>query len=211
MAPLAPTLKDLLKSIADEILHNYSHGRTMVAVDGRHDAGQEEFADALAKILSARGAKVFNARMGDFFHPRSVRERATGLDGEAHYCEAYDYSLLRRVLVDPFHTSGSTSFVLTGFDEVRDEPVYQPKWMSAGPDAILIVDGVFLHRPELSGMWNYSIWLDTPVSESEDPVEVRNSASDEAYLAEAKPGEAASAVIDNEDPKSPTRILSDSC
>src|SRR5690606_18263864 len=107
--------------------------------------------------------------MDDFFRPRSDREREGWLDGKAHFREAYDYSLLRRVLIDPFHTSGSTSFVLTGFDEVRDQPVFQPKWMSAGPDAILIMDGVFLLRPELVGMWNYSIWLKTAPMTSNDP------------------------------------------
>lgn len=208
---MAPPLKALVKSVADEILHNYGHGRTMVAVDGRHGAGQSDFAHALARIISASGVKVFVARIDDFFSPRSVRDRAGWLDGSAHYREAYDYSLLRRVLVDPFHTSGSTSFVLTGFDEVRDEPVFQPKWMSAGPDAILIVEGVFLHRPELSGMWNYSLWLDSPPHESDDPEKARDNASDEAYLAVAKPRETASAVIDNLDPEHPVRVFADSC
>ena len=192
-------------------MHNYGHGRTLVAVDGLHGAGQWRFADALAGALSVRGVKVFHARIDDFFRPRSDREREGWFDGKAHYREAYDYSLLRRVLIDPFRTSGSTSFVLTGFDEVRDEPVFQPKWMSAGPDAILIVDGVFLHRPELAGMWNYSIWLSTPPTESEDPEQVRNIASDEAYLAHAKPSEVATAVIDNRDPEHPVRVFADSC
>ena len=205
------TRKILVKSIADEILHNYSHGRTLVAVDGRHGAGQKVFADAVAENLMNRGIKVFRASMDDFFRPRSDREREGWLDGKAHFREAYDYSLLRRVLIDPFHTSGSTSFVLTGFDEVRDQPVFQPKWMSAGPDAILIMDGVFLHRSDLAGMWNYSLWLQTAEVESDDPEQVRNIASDTAYLAKTKPSELATAVIDNQDPENPVRVFSDSC
>lgn len=205
------TRKILVKSIADEILHNYSHGRTLVAVDGRHGAGQKVFADAVAENLMNRGIKVFRASMDDFFRPRSDREREGWLDGKAHFREAYDYSLLRRVLIDPFHTSGSTSFVLTGFDEVRDQPVFQPKWMSAGPDAILIMDGVFLHRSDLAGMWNYSLWLQTAEVESDDPEQVRNIASDTAYLAKTKPSELATAVIDNQDPENPVRAFSDSC
>ena len=205
------TRKILVKSIADEILHNYSHGRTLVAVDGRHGAGQKVFADAVAENLMNRGIKVFRASMDDFFRPRSDREREGWLDGKAHFREAYDYSLLRRVLIDPFHTSGSTSFVLTGFDEVRDQPVFQPKWMSAGPDAILIMDGVFLHRSDLAGMWNYSLWLQTAEVESDDPEQVRNIASDMAYLAKTKPSELATAVIDNQDPENPVRAFSDSC
>ncbi|MEO7349071.1 MAG: uridine kinase [Terrimesophilobacter sp.] len=205
------TRKVLVKSLADEILHNYPHGRTLVAVDGRHGSSQKKFADALAEMLMTQGTKVFRASMDDFFRPRSDREREGWLDGEAHFREAYDYSLLRRVLIDPFHTAGSTSFVLTGFDEVRDQPVFQPKWMSAGPDAILIVDGVFLLRPELAGMWNYSIWLSTNDVPSDGPERARNIASDTAYLAKSKPSESATAVIDNHDPEHPGRVFSDSC
>ncbi len=211
MARWAPEKKDQLESIAGEILHNYGQGRAMVAVDGRHGAGQAEFADGLAELLRAKGAKVFRASMTDFFRPRADRERAGWLDGKAHYREAYDYSLLRRVLVDPFHTGGSTGFVLTGFDAERDQPVFQPKWMSAGFDAILVVDGVFLNRQELSGLWNYSIWLSTPLLESGDEEAVRDAAADTAYLKDANPSEKATTIIDNQDPEHPRRVFADSC
>lgn len=211
MARPTAQLKELLESIAQEILHNYGHGRTLVAIDGRHGAGQREFAEALAQTLRTRGSKVFHAHMDDFFHPRAVREKAGWLDGKAHYRSAYDYSLFRRVLVDPFHTGGSTGFVLTGFDEVRDQPVFQPKWMSAGPDAILIVDGVFLHRPELSGLWNYSVWLSTPLAAADEPEAARDAASDVVYLAATKSSEAATTIIDNQDPENPHRVFVDSC
>jgi uridine kinase len=211
MARWAPEKKDQLESIADEILHNYSHGRAMVAVDGRHGAGQAEFADALASVLETKGAKVFRASIDDFFRPRADRDRAGWLDGKAQYREAYDYSLLRRVLIDPFHTAGSTGFVLAGFDEARDQPVFQPKWMSAGFDAVLVVDGVFLLRQELRGLWNYSIWLSTPLLESEDPEIARDAAADAAYLAEANPSEKATTILDNQDPEHPRRVFADSC
>ncbi len=216
MARWAPEKKDQLAALADEILHNYGKGRALVAVDGRHGAGQAEFADGLAETLEARGARVFRARIDDFFRPRADRERAGWLDGKAEYREAYDYSLLRRVLVDPFHTGGSTGFVLTGFDELRDQPVFQPKWMSAGFDAILIVDGVFLLRPELANMWNYSIWLTTPLlvadGESDSTAEIaRDVEADVAYLADVNPSAKATAIMDNRDPEHPRRVFEDSC
>src|SRR5690554_3868593 len=168
MARWAPVKKDTMEALATEILHNYGHGRAIVAVDGRRSSGMNEFADALAQTLRAQGRSVFHASIEDFRRPRA--ERAAGL-----YTDGYDYSLLRRVLVDPFRTAGSTGFALTGFDAARDEPVFQPKWKSAGSDAILIVSGVFLHRPEVSGIWNYSIWLENPgVGDEFDAVYVRD-------------------------------------
>ena len=116
--------------------------------------------------------------------------------GDGWYTDGYDHSLLRRVLIDPFRTAGSTGFALKGFDAERNEPVYQPKWKSAGLDAVLIVSGVFLNRPELSGIWNYSIWLEDPSTEDE---------FDTVYLAAETPSARATAIYDNTDPEHPRR------
>lgn len=191
----APQKKDTLEALADEILHNYARGRAIVAVDGRRGSGMAEFAEALAETLRTKGGIVFHASIEDFQRPRARRE------GDS-YANGYDYSLLRRVLIDPYRTAGSTGFSLTGFDAERDEPVFQPKWKSAGLDAILIVDGVFLNRPELSGIWNYSIWLEDPATGDE---------FDTIYLAAVTPSAVATAIYDNADPEHPRRIFADSC
>ena len=196
MARWAPDKKDTLEALAAEILHNYGHGRAIVAVDGRRDSGMRQFADDLAETLHTGGHTVFHASIEDFRQPRSRRERGI-------YSDGYDHSLLRRVLIDPFRTAGSTGFSLTGFDGNRDEPVFQPKWKSAGLDAILIVDGVFLNRPELSGIWNYSVWLENPPTVED--------IDDAAYLAAVTPSAQATAIYDNSDPEHPRRIFADSC
>jgi uridine kinase len=195
MARWAPQKKDTMEALASEILHNYGHGRAIIAVDGRSGSGMHQFGEDLAAALKGGSHAVFQASIDDFRRPRALR--AGGL-----YTDGYDYSLLRRVLIDPFRTAGSTGFALTGFDADRDEPVFQPKWKSAGADAVLIVDGVFLNRPELSGIWNYSIWLEDPSIEDE---------FDTAYLTAENPSSRATAIYDNSDPEHPRRIFADSC
>jgi uridine kinase len=113
--------------------------------------------------------------------------------------------------------------VLAGFDERRDAVIHQPKWVTAGADAILIIDGSFLNRPELAGGWNFSIWLTTEpevgaarFSEaSGDDVDAevlaRHLQADELYIADADPADRASAIIDNTDPDLPRRVFADSC
>jgi uridine kinase len=36
------------------------------------------------------------------------------------------------------------------------------QWATADPDAVLVFDGIFLHRPELRDVWDLSIFLDAP-------------------------------------------------
>ena len=85
---------------------------------------------------------------------------------EGYYLDSFDYATFRRVLIDPFRegvqTGATTGFQLAAFDLARDAPV-ESAWTTAPRDAVLIVDGVFLHRPELRGLWDWSVWLDVPI------------------------------------------------
>ena len=210
----------VIDQLADDILHNYGHGRVIIAVDGVDGAGKTVFADALAARLGVGNRAVFRASMDDFHASRAVRY-AKGPDSpEGFYKDSYDYVTFKRVLVEPFRSPGAIgSFVLQAFDLKRDIP-FEPKWTTAPEDAILIVDGIFLNRPELKGLWNYSIYLDvTPEVATErlhardgEPRETdRYSGGQALYDAESNPRTTATAIIDNNDLAYPKRRFADSC
>jgi uridine kinase len=215
---------EVLAALADEILHNYGKGRAIVAVDGLDGAGKTVFADALAAQLGIGNRAVFRASMDDFHNPRAVRY-ARGKDSpEGFYRDSYDYATFRRVLVEPFRTGWIGSFVLRAFDLKRDAP-FEQKWSSGPADALLVVDGIFLNRPELKGLWNYSIWLEVDPDVAAGRVIARDatdfehdianperySGGQELYLRDAKPRDAATATIDNNDFEHPRRLFADSC
>ena len=211
---------DVITALADDILHNYGHGRVIIAVDGLDGAGKTVFADALAAQLGIGNRAVFRASMDDFHASRAVRY-AKGEDSpEGFYKDSYDYVTFKRVLVEPFRKPGAIgSFVLKAFDLKRDIP-FQPKWTTAPEDAILIVDGIFLNRPELKGIWNFSIWLEVDpeitaarmlVRDGEPKNPERYSGGQDLYLKEASPRTTASTIVDNNDFEHPKRRFADSC
>lgn len=201
--------KHVLGELADEILHNYGHGRTIIAVDGRHGAGQWELANEFAGVFAERKRRVFVASMDDFFRPRFDRER---IESASDYFErAYDYSLFRRILVDPYRMGGSTGFQLEGFDLDRDQPAFDAKWESAPGDAILLVAGVFLQRKDLAALWSYTIWLATTLIEPGSDLQRQQVAADELYLKKVSPSERASTILNNVDREHPRREFADSC
>jgi len=76
-------------------------------------------------------------------------------------------------------------------------------------DAILVVDGRFLHTPGRRGLWNWSVWL-----ESNPPIGTPRPALPDAekqYLATARPKAAASAIVENSDPAHPVQVFGDFC
>ncbi|WP_167043738.1 uridine kinase [Salinibacterium sp. ZJ454] len=219
MATWAPAKRDILDALAAEILHNYGKGRAIVAIDGIDGAGTTEFADDLATAFKRAGHAVFRASIADFQRPRADRYSRGQDSAEGYYRDTFNYSVFRRVLIEPFKMGGSTGFVTRAFDAVRDIQV-EPKWLTGPADAILIVDGIFLNRPELRGIWNYSAWLEVPQDVAEQRLREGDGSSAigerertgmQLYRADAKPTERAMALIDNSDPEHPTRIFADSC
>ena len=91
------------------------------------------------------------------------------------------------------------------------------KAVSRKCDAILLLDGIFVHRPELSPYWDFSIFLDTRFDVSIPRTARRGGGSPEVeaegnrryilgqrlYLAECDPKSLATIVVDNDDPESP--------
>lgn len=201
---LASTFRiDFLRGLAAEIVHHYRLGRTIIAVDGQDAADRTAFADDLAAVFREDDRHVFRASLRNFQYSRAKQARLvpnlpTPADGL--YQIGYDYSALRRVLIEPFRLGGSTGFVTEEFDPDRDSWI-QPTWQTAPADATLIVDGDYLNRPELHGLWLYSILLEGPTVKTSDP----------RYLEEVHPRDIVSAVVDTTNPKTPRRVLTDSC
>lgn len=225
--PITPATT-LLRELRDEARQHYRSGRILIAVDGIDGAGKTVFADALAEVFAEDGSAVFRASIDDFHRPRAERYERGRHSPEGFYRDSFDYATLRRVLIDPFRegvqTGAATGFQLAAFDVARDTPV-ESTWTTAPRDAVLIVDGIFLHRPELRGLWNWSIWLDVPIDVAAQRLSLRDGSDpnpsapanrrcrdgQELYLKEAQPRSEASAIVDNTDLAHPRRIFQDYC
>lgn len=200
---LTPRVR-FLRDLADEIMHNYGRGRTIVAIDGVEHSGKTAFGDDLAAVLHERKHPVFRASL-EWFHRSREEQAKYGPDtAERYYRYGFDYSLLRRVLIEPFRMGGSTGFVTQAFDPHRGIQVL-PKWETGPIDATLIIDGRFINRPELRGLWNYSIFLDG------EPADGPAGDADRLYFADARPRGQATAIVDNSEPATPKRRFADSC
>lgn len=225
--PITPTTT-LQRALRDEVRQHYQGGRIMIAVDGIDGAGKTTFADGFAEVFAEDGAAVFRASIDGFHRPRSERYARGRNSPEGFYLDSFDYATFRRVLIDPYReggqTAAATGFQLDAFDVARDAPV-ESAWVTAPKDAVLIVDGIFLHRPELRGLWHWSLWLDVPIDvayarmalrDGSDPdflspSNTRYREGQELYLREASPRAQASAIVDNTDPEHPVRVFRDFC
>jgi uridine kinase len=106
-------------------------------------------ADALASALPA----VVRASADGFQHPPEVRYRRGDLSPEGCYHDTFDYPVLRTRCLEPFRDGASA--IAVGGPDRREVPAR----------AALLVDGVFLLRPELRDLWSLTVHLTISLAE----------------------------------------------
>ena len=152
------TRGELLDRLAGAIESVTTSHPLRVAVDGPPGAGKTTLADELALLLRSRGREVIRASTESFHQPRAQRYRHGEFSPEANYHDSFDYDTLRRVLLDPLGPDGDRRYQHAVYDLDTDTAVSQPV-TTAPADAALLLDGVFLLRPELIDRWDLSIFV----------------------------------------------------
>jgi uridine kinase len=152
----------LLATLADRIAALERPHPLRVAIDGCSGAGKSTFAAELARVLETRGHAVICASVDDFHRPRAERYRWGRLSPEGYYQFSFNYPAIRNLLLLPLSPGGNRRYRTANFDQVRDLPVDAPEH-EAPPDAIALIDGCFLFRPELADLWDYRVFVHADV------------------------------------------------
>ena len=140
---------------------------------------------------------------------------------EGYYLDSFNHVALSEFLLRPLGPGGTRRFRRGTFDYRSDSSVDAPPEI-AEPDSILILDGIFLHRPELCSHWDFSVFLEvdfsvtvpraiqrdaaTPEDEVRRIYGIRYVPGQRLYLSAEQPEARASLVIDNADPENPAIV-----
>lgn len=209
-----------MRSLASYILGDIGPGRRLVAVDGVDGSGKTTFAANLVAEIRDRPVIVFH--VDDFLNPSPVRH-AKGRDSpEGFWLDTYNYPALHDRLLAPLGPDGYGWYSPASYDAGGDQPA-QVESVRAPSDALIVVEGMFLHRDELAGHWDASVFLDVPFTETAERMAIRNGSNPDPehptmrryvggqrlYFESAHPWERATFVVDNSDFASPKIIRPD--
>ncbi|MEV4702753.1 uridine kinase [Actinoplanes sp. NPDC049316] len=190
-----------------------------IAVDGVDGSGKTAFAERIAAAIRVLGRPVVRISLDDFHNVRSIRYRQGRDSPDGFWQDSYNYARFHHDVLDPFSPGGSRRYRPAAHD-VETDAVLHVEPRVAEPGAILVVDGLFLHRKELVAQWDLSVFLDVPFEVTAKRMAVRDGTSPDPnhpsmhryvegqriYFRTCSPHQRASIVIDNQDFDAP-RIL----
>lgn len=217
------TRANLLDHLAHRIAAIERPHPVRIALDGIDTAGKTTLADELVAPLTALGRPVIRVSVDDLHRPRAERYRQGAASPAGYYHDTFDTPALKNNLLEPLGPGGDRAYRVKVYDLAREEPVLSPM-QTAPPNAILLVDGVFLLRPELFAYWELRIHLaitfetllrravqrDATLFGSPEAARERYKRKyipgQQLYLAEAQPADRADIVINNNDPVNPVIV-----
>jgi uridine kinase len=190
-------MQDSLSVAASAIDQLARDRRLIVAVDGIDGAGKTTFADALAERTNRH---TLRASVDDFHNPRAVRYREGRDSPKGFYLDSFNLTALTKLLLAPF--AAGDPFYRRAFDFRLDRSVPLIE-ENAPADAVLIVDGLFLHHTRLRRWWDFSILLDVPAATAAQRLLERDGAppadryvrGQALYFADSEPQVHASLVL----------------
>lgn len=155
--PIQTSKRDeVLSAIADRVCA-HTHDRILVGIDGRSGSGKSTFADELANELRQRGLSTIRSTTDSFHRPRDERLQRGATSADGYYLDSHQLDRIVNELLIPFR-QGLDRVVSAAFDEPTDAPLENV--IDLVPSAVLVFDGLFVHRPEFANLWDVSVHLD---------------------------------------------------
>ncbi len=152
-------MKQEIDAVTEIVLGGLPAGRrVLIGIDGVDASGKSTFAAALAERVTGRSVVLIH--VDDFLNPSRVRHQCGRHSPEGFWLHTYDYDALKAFVLDPLSPSGNGEYRSASFDPELD--AMDPSLLRvADQDAVILVEGMFLHRDRLTDVWDRSVFLDT--------------------------------------------------
>lgn len=215
--------KILIQRLGEGIYQQNHSDPLRVAIDGIDAAGKTTLADELAQYLRQYDRQVIRVSEDNFHNPASVRKAQGDLSPQGFYQDSYNDEALIQYVLEPLSPGGNRLYRTSAYDLEKDQPSPVPE-KRAMPDAILLVDGIFLLRQVLINYWDLSIFMEisfensalrgtlrdvnllSSSNEIEDKYRLRYIPGQKLYLSKAHPLDRADIIIDNNKTEGPEII-----
>ncbi|WP_047375441.1 kinase [Exiguobacterium sp. ZOR0005] len=146
------TLKEILRN---EYVKQSPDRPFVVAIDGLSGAGKTTLVNQLRGIVPNES----NFHIDDFIVERFRRYGTGEPEAMEYYALQWDVDLLVETLFKPLQ-EGQATLTLPYYDRDRDEVINRT--VEIAPNALVLIEGIFLLRDEWRSYFDYVVYLDCP-------------------------------------------------
>ena len=147
-----------ITNIFKQIEKLYNKSKTIiVGIDGLGGAGKS----TISELLFNRFNEKYNItvlHIDDFIHPKVIRYNSNFAEWECYYNLQWRYDYLLDQIIRPLQNGNDFSKKIELYDKVNDTYFLQQIDIPVG--SIVIIEGIFLQREELQGVFDYVIYMD---------------------------------------------------
>ena len=154
----------IFKRILEEIRGRKERDKPFViGITGIDTSGKTRFAELFETFLLSAGLKTQLIKLDDFHNPKKIRYSGDD-QADNYYHKSFDLKTITEKLLKPVKQKISYSVKLVLLDLLTDKYEVE-KTYSFDKDTIIIFEGVFLFKAELSPYIDFKIFLDVPFEE----------------------------------------------
>jgi uridine kinase len=152
--------RDSAKLIAAEVFPRTLDGFALIGIDGAGGSGKSTLARELADLLAGpdRATPVTIVHGDDFYRPMEADERLALTPGEG-YELYFDWERMREEVLAPLTSGRDADFRRYDWAANRITPGERHHVPHTG---IVILEGIYVVRPELEGFYDLTVLVDTP-------------------------------------------------
>ena len=147
-----------ISELTSMIASLYLNHPVRVGIDGVDASGKTVLAHELVDSLQIMGRTVIRASVDDFHNPRKVRYQQGRDSSQGFYDDSFNYNAVISNVLEPLGPDGDLNYRTKYFDLMADSEIQSPL-LKADSTAILVFEGIFLHRPKLKKYWDFSIFV----------------------------------------------------
>ncbi len=213
---------DVCTTIADAICALERSRPVLVGVDGRDGAGKTRFADELAGRLRSVARGVQRVELDRFLNPRARRHARGRWSPDGFFHDSYDLDAVEQWVLGPLRGPASQEprRIRTGVYDLATEAAVIDDRVQVADDAVVVVDGMFLHRRSLRDVWDLTVFLQVDPAVSFGRLAARDGTDPDPdapsnrryrdgmrqYLEECDPASLATFLVDDDDVGGPAIV-----
>ena len=216
---------EIIQVVSDMILtQKMTNQPFVVGINGKDGSGKTFFAKLLTEYLSDMGKSVVNISIDDFHNPKATRYSKGRDSAQGYYYDSMNFEEFKLKTLQPIKNASSFPLKICTkiFDLNSDKKQIIESTISK--DTLVIIEGVFLFKPEMLNLYDLKILIDVDTqlriermiqrdipndSSKEDAesyksrIEKKYIPGQDIYFAECDPLKNSDIVINNNDYQNP--------